>query len=64
MQNTTIDITGAQADALNDTELSAELKEKIRVKYFELAKQFPKMKRHRLMRKACEFYHVKVDFVK
>lgn len=61
MQNT---ITKQQADALDAVDLPAEKKEQIRKKYWELAKQFPHMKRHRLMRKAAEMYHVKIVFEK
>lgn len=52
-------ITELQAKELMITDLAPELKEKIRAKFYELATKYPKMKRHRIMRKAGEFFHIK-----
>lgn len=55
-------ITELQADELMISEIPDELKHKIKVKYFELANKYPGWKRHRLLRYACDYYHVKVTF--
>lgn len=52
-----------QADELQFSNLPFEVKEKIRLKYVELSRKYPKMKAHRLMRKAGEFYGVQINFV-
>ena len=51
-----------QEDALQLADIDPALKERIRLKYLEYAKLFPHMKRHRLMRKAGEFFHVQFNF--
>lgn len=57
-------VTELQADQLMLSDLDPALKEKIRVRYVELAKKHPGWKRHRLLRYAAEYYHVKITFEK
>lgn len=52
-------IKGTEANPLELSELSADLKQKIAAKFLELEKKWPHMTRERLMRKAGEFYKVK-----
>lgn len=58
------DISKQQEDQLMLSDLDPALKEKIRLRYVELAKKYPQWKRHRLLRYAAEYYNVKITFEK